>query len=261
MSDKDIFSGSDQSQSTEVKDQLSQSNQGDPQNPLTILVGEGRKYKTTEELAKAYLNVDGFAEKLKTENAALRQEVVKGKTLEEVLERLKQEQGGATQDQGEKKVEQPKAASGLSASDVAAIVRKEITGAESTRVKETNLKKADAEMRKLFGDKAAEEFSKRANTPELRKAMTDLAAVAPDQFLAMFRPTQVVSGTGVDHGTSVNAAALENQQASGRALDPGCKEFYDVLRRTKPAAYYSAPIQLQMQKAAIANPGKFNPAM
>lgn len=259
MSDQGtVFSAADQSQSPEAKQtqQTSQVVSGDPQDPLAILVGEGRKYKTIGDLAKAYLNVDGFAEKLKAENAALRQEVVKGKTLEEVLERLK-DQGSATHDQGVRQVEPAKQASGLTATDVAAIVRKEMTGQETARAREANLVKADAEMRKLFGDKAAEEFTKRAATPEMRKAMTDLAAVAPEQFIALFRPVKADTGTTVDHRTSVNSAAMESQPASGRAADPGCKEFYDQLRRKEPGKYYSQAIQLQMQKAAIDNPGKW----
>lgn len=252
-----IFSASDKTQSPEVK-QESQATQtqGDPQSPLAILVGEGRKYKTVEELAKAYIAADGFVERLKGENSTLRTEVAKGKTLEEVLERLKAESGSATQDQGANKAVVSKDAQSLTTNDVAAIVRSTVTGMETARTRESNLMKADAEMRKLFGDKAEEMFKKEASTPEMRKALMELASVSPDKFVALFRPAQA-TGSSVDHGTSVNSAALSNEQASGRAADPGCKEFYDQLRRKEPSKYYSQAIQLQMNKAAVADPTKF----
>lgn len=253
-----IFTGSDQNLTPEAKQAAAQAKAaaGDPQSPLAILVGEGRKYKTVDELAKAYVSIDDFAEKLKGENASLRTEVTKAKTLDEVLERLKAESGSAAQDQGANKVDASKGAPGLTTTDVAAIVRSTLTGMESTRTKEANLLKADAEMRKLFGDKAEAMFQKEASTPEMKKALMDLASVSPEKFVALFRPAKV-DGSSVDHGTSVNSAALGNEQASGRATDPGCKEFYNELRRKKPSEYYSQAMQLQMNKVAVANPDKF----
>ena len=257
MSDKGMFASSDQSQSPEVKQEVPAiQTQGDTQSQVAILVGEGRKYKTVEELAKAYLASDGFIEKLKGENSVLRTEVAKAQTLDQVLERLKQDQGSAARDQGASKVDVSQGTPGLTQTDVAAIVARTLTGMETARTRETNLKTADAEMRKLFGDKAEEMFKKEASTPEMRKALTDLASVSPDKFVALFRPV-TQAGSTVDHGTAVNSAALGNEQASGRAADPGCKEFYDHLRRTKPASYYSQAMQHQMNKVAVDAPNKF----
>ena len=45
------------------------------------LVGDGQKYKTPEELAKAYSNADQFIEQLKDENRKLREQAVSARQL------------------------------------------------------------------------------------------------------------------------------------------------------------------------------------
>jgi hypothetical protein len=250
--DKSLFSADDQSATlNQTPNQTAAAKQGDTlSESVAILVGEGRKYKTIDDLAKAYLNADEFVEKLKGENATLREELTKAKTLDDVLKRLKDEPSAGTQDRSDQ-------SQGLTAQDVAKIVSNAITGHETAKIRQANLQASDAAMKKLYGDKAAEVFAKAATTPELRKALTELASVSPDKFVAVFQPAQAATGSHVDGSTAVNTAALSSISQSGRVADPGCKEFYDNLRRTKPNEYYSQAVQSQMHKAAIANQEKF----
>lgn len=228
----------------------------DPNNPLSILVGQGRKYASQEELAKAYLHLDDFAETLKGENTKLKEELATAKTLEEVLERLKDAPGKSVSDRDEKKG--AAAAASLSAQDVAKIVNDTLTGRETARTRESNLLQADAAMRKLFGDKASEVFAKEATTPQLRSALTELASISPAKFVALFAPKSVATtGNQIDSSTSVNTSALSAEAASGRVADEGCKEFYDALRRKEPARFYSQDMQLKIHQAALANPDKY----
>jgi hypothetical protein len=226
----------------------------DTSEHLATLVGDARKYKTPDELAKAYLHLDEFAEKLKQENADLRAKVAESKTVADVLDRLNAEERQATQDQGGKKADQ---ASSLSASDVAAIVRDTLTGMETARSRQENLLKADAEMKRLFGEKAAEVFAKEAVTPAMKKAMMDLASVSPEKFVALFQKEQPAPTGSVNGGSKVNTGALEHTDVSGRAADPECKEYYNTLRKKDPKRYYSSAVQLQMTRAATQNPTKF----
>lgn len=252
MSDQDIFSSSDQS-TPDPNSAANSTTSGDPKTgPLAILVGEGRKYRNVEDLAKAYMSADEFIERMKGENATLRDELAKAKTIDDVLKQLKAPPSETPADKGEKTSPQ-----GLSATEVAAIVRREMTGAETERTRQANLVKADAAMKKIFGEKAKEAFDKEADTPEKRQALMQLASVAPEKFIALFAPAQNAAGSQVDGSTSVNTAALNGGMASGRDADPSCKEFYDNLRRKEPAKYYSHTVQLQMNKAAEANPNKF----
>ena len=222
-------------------------------DPLAVLVGEGRKYKTVADLAKAYMEADGFLEKIKGENAELREKVASAKTVDDVLQRLKQPEA-STQDQGA-----DKGAKSLSADDVAKIVRDTLTGLETQKSRQDNLLKADAAMKKQFGEKAGEVFAKMADTPEKKQALTQLASVAPDKFVQLVIPAATTSGTQTDSGTTVNSAALADTNQSARTTDPGCKEYFETMRRDpkRRNEYYSSANQLAMHKAAQANPEKF----
>lgn len=221
---------------------------------VAILVGEGRKYKSVEDLAKAYMAADGFIEKLKSENADLRTKAEKAKTIDEVLERLDAKRVSSAPDKGAEPTPNP----GMSAEAVASIVRDTVTGLETAKTRQANLQKADAEMKKLYGDKAAEVFSKAAQTPEQRAALTQLAEVDPASFVKLFQGTAPASGSQVDgSGAAVNSEALSNFNASGRVQDPGTKEYWDEVRKKSPSKYYDAASQLAMQKAATENPTKY----
>ncbi|CAB4170081.1 hypothetical protein UFOVP1528_40 [uncultured Caudovirales phage] len=252
MPDNGIFSSSDQSTTTNVTPNDNTSSSGDPTTgPVATLVGEGRKYRSIDDLAKAYLSADEFLERIKGENAELREQLNKAKTIDDVLERLKTDTSSTSTDH-----DVTTSPSGLSAKDVQRIVSETISSAEGTRTRDGNLQKADAEMRKVFGDKAGEVFAKEAATPQMRKALMDLAAVSPEKFVALFAPART-GNTSVESGSSVNSAALNGGNATGREGDSSCKEYYDSLRRKEPAKYYSQAFQLQMNKAATSNPDKF----
>jgi hypothetical protein len=223
----------------------------DTTSPVAVLVGEGRKYKDVDGLAKAYIEADSFINQLKTELAELREKAASAKTIDDVMERLKAEQQAGASDKDDKT-----GTSGLTPTDVRQIVSDAIRGNETVKQKQANLAKADAEMRKLFGDKAEEMFKQEASTPEMREALTQLASVSPDKFVALFSGQQR-QGNATDTKTNVNTAAMGSANNSGRATDPACKEYYDNLRKTKPKEYLSSSVQLQMARAAEADPSKF----
>mgnify|MGYP000205087855 CR=1 FL=1 len=52
---------------------------------VSALVGEGKKYKTLDDLAKGYINADGFIEQLKAENRELKEKATAAKTVDDVI--------------------------------------------------------------------------------------------------------------------------------------------------------------------------------
>lgn len=208
---------------------------------VAALVGEGKKYKTVDDLAKAYINADGFIETLKAENRELKERVTAAKTVDDVLDRLQQQQTRTTSD-----------TSAPSASDIAKLVEQTVTGLETQKVKNGNLKLADQKMKQMFGDKAAEVFNTAATTPELRQVYMELAAVDPDKFVTLFTGEKQGS-TGVDVGGGVNVTA-QHSAPSPRVTTVGTKDFYDNVRRTNPSLYYSQDFQVSMDKMVRSNP-------
>lgn len=208
---------------------------------VVALVGEGKKYKTIDDLAKAYINADTFIETLKAENRELKERATAAKTVDDVLERLQQQQATTTKDP-----------SAPSASDIAKLVEQTVTGLETQKVKTGNLKVADAKMKEMFGEKAADVFNTAASTPDLRKVYMDLAAVDPDKFVKLFTEKNAAQ-VGVDVGGNVNVTAQHNAP-SPRIGIVGTKDFYDNVRRTNPSLYYSQDFQVSMDKMVRVNP-------
>lgn len=239
-----VFNTADQAPNQEI-------NKPDGGTPATdivaALVGEGRKYKSVEDLAKAYVNADGFIETLKSENHQLREVATRAKTLDEVFERL--------QHQEQTPVDKQVNSEGVIAvSDVAKIVDQTIAEREATKTREANLKKADAALKNVFGEKAGETFQKAADSPEKKKILMDLAAIDPDAFVALFVPKQAGGGQ-VDAG-GMSSAAI-NFTPADRSNTPGTKEYFDKVRRSEPDKYYSQDFQLQMDKAVRTDPAKY----
>lgn len=212
---------------------------------LPALVGEKQKYKSVEELAKAYVNADAFIEQLKEENRKLREKEAAARTIDDVLERMNTK--------AEKPADTP--ANTLTKEDVAALVEQTLTGRETVRTRENNLLQADKLMKEKFGEKAAEVFKSKATSPELVKVYMELASVSPQEFVAVFAPTtsQPVGGTVATGSVNTTTVVPNNN----RENTPGTKEWANKLRREKPDEYWSLDFQSKLQRMAVENPNLY----
>lgn len=219
-----------------------------PKEVLTELVGEGKKYKTAEDLARSRLQADIHITKVEKENAELRDKLAGAKAVEDVLEAVKA--SAVSGRDSPDLVNSP--AQGLTAAEIASIVQEQVTGLETKRERILNRKKADIKMRELFGEKAEEVFKEQAATPELFKLYTELAEVDPEKFVSLFKRGSEKSP--IDSGGSQTRVI---SQPTSEATDPGTQGFYSKMRKENPSLYYSAATQLKMHQAALSNPDKY----
>lgn len=222
-----------------------------PKDLISELVGDGKKYKTVEELARGRLEADVHIARLETEAKDLREKVAKAASVEDVLAAVKANAASAKDTPDPK--DTPATGVSLTAEQVAKIVAEQVTGLRTKEVRDANRLKANAEMVKLFGEKAQEVYLKEASTPELQAVLKELAEVNPDKFVAMFTPKDVKS-QDLDKGGK-NTAALNLTQLG--TLQQGTQAYYAELRRKEPKKYYSPAVQLQMHKEALADPDKY----
>lgn len=244
-----IFSADNATTQTETATQQSGSTEPSQSEIVAALVGEGKKYKTVDDLAKAYVHADDFIEQLKAENRQLKEQSVASKTIDDVLERLQQQQTTLP-------VDQPVTTRQPSVEDLTKLVEATVTGLETKKKRDDNIRKADIRMKELFGEQAAAKFAEVAVTPELQRVYTELASVDPDKFVALFtkesKGTTVAEMGGVN--TTVSYASVNN---TGRTNKVGTKEYFDNIRRTNPSVYYSQDFQLQMDQAVRTNPNLY----
>ncbi len=204
------------------------------------LVGETQKYKSEEDLAKAYVHADAFIEQLKEENKRLKQEVESKATIDEVLARIDKQSVAS---------EQKEAPQSLDPTAVTTLVKETVSGLLTEQNKTANLLAADKLMKEKFGEKAAEVFTTKATTPELKKALMEVAATNPQEFLKLFE-TQANAGV-VD--TSTRSFTTVNTNSDPATVE-GTKAWASKVRKDNPALYYSQEFQYKLQNLVTKNP-------
>lgn len=219
---------------------------------LDALVGDGKKYKTVADLAKAYAHADVFIGQLKAENTTIKE---KADTLEaklEILDKLATNPQAKAQGNETPAVETP---SQVSQDDMEAKIRSTVEQLSEERKRTENTQKVDTVLLEKFGetDKATEFLKNKAIELGLGvKFLTDLAASSPQAFYATvgLDVTPTAKSDPAPKST-VNTATLSNSTAK-----PNTYAWYEELRRTDKARFNSAKTQLQMHQDA-GKPGFF----
>ncbi len=216
-------------------------------NEVTIetLVGDNRKYKDPNELAKAYANADAFIEQLKRENAELKaqQELAARKAPIDPAPQPKEPDPAP--------VSAKPAVNG--GDDLAERIRAEIERNNAVKAQQTNLEQAvTALVQKVGSEQAANEMV-RAKAAELGVSVDFLkstAATSPKGFLKLVgvedEQAPVTNTPGIRR--EVNTAALANTNSSA-VSKPGTWAYFEKIRRENPNLYFSPRIQKELWEA------------
>ena len=246
-------------------------------DPVSKLVGEDRKFKSVEDLAKGKLEADAFIEKLLLEKRTLEEELKKRMTVEEILAQLSktddtpsnQEPTVDDQPTGEQSAtgEQSTSAEEPAGNKEAAVDPSMI----SKLVEETLRRKAEEErvqraaekvlntLVETFGDKekAAEEYKKRVDSLGLSKtAQDELLRSNPDAFLKLLG---VDSSANKDSGnTSVSPpmentapASIPDNTGDNVPLNERTYSWYQKKLRENPRLYSDPNFQKEMHDMAL----------
>lgn len=214
---------------------------------FTALVGESQKYKTPDDLAKAYNNADQFIETLKEENRKLREQATSAKTIDEVLERMSKQNAAPEADNP--------SAQGLTPDLVQQLVEKTLEGRKQQDTKNGNLLKADSLMKEKFGEKAEQMFKLKASTPDKARILMELAANDPTEFVALFGGGSSLPTNSFDTG-SVNTTSVASN-GGDRSRVEGTKEWAAKVRKDDPNTYWSQEFQFKLQQTVSKNPNLY----
>lgn len=212
---------------------------------LANLVGEGKKFKSVEDLAAGKAEADAFIEQVKRENAELRQtaqklEAEKGqqKTLSDILDALKQ---GKTEPTGN----QPP----VSLEELTKLVKSVTSLERDKETRNTNRNLVDQTLVAKYGDpaKAIEQVKTKAKELGLGPTqIKELSESSPAAFLQLFGAT--TSGTTTTPATkgTVNSEAMNFVPEGGERN----MAYYEALRKKMGTQKYFADFNLQRQKSA-----------
>ena len=213
---------------------------------LEDIVGEGKKYATAEDLAKAYGNADSFITKMKAENAELRVKSEAKIQAEDFLKKLTEKQD-PTDPTNNAPAQDPSKDNGQV--DFEALLEQKLKERDSASSAKVNQQKVMEALTTKFGSRAAEVFQAKAK--ELNTDLDVLSAQSPDLVIQAFGATAQSPSANSPTGD-----VRPGQHDSNVTAEVGTKAHLTQLRtagKLTRAQYFEA-----CHKAMDADSVKFN---
>lgn len=208
---------------------------------LDTLVGENQKYKTPDDLAKAYANADAAILRQKAELAELRAaDKVKTDLLEAQLKRTNspEERKPVANEHREQEVPQK-----AETPNISELVREELLNASEEKRRADNINRATDSMTNHFGSIAKAQDAIKRRAAELNVSFEWLRDVASDSPAAFFASMGITPSA-----RSSSTPGYSNEVVLDRINNAGLKNFkyFDEIRKSNPKSYYSPEMQRQV---------------
>lgn len=221
------------------------------ENYLETLVGEGKKYKTPAELAKAKVHADKHIETILNEKRELEAKYTAlsehQKTIKEIMDELKVSQGGGTSKETELNKE----------------VKKEpevdINKLIEQKLKEESNKRSAEEKAAILKQKLVTSFGDFKVASEAIRKYVD---GDNDKFVAIDKLLQsdyegavelIKKKSGVDHASFSDKSSTKKVTMPSDSAGLTWSKCQEI-RKKDPKTYKSLDFQMNMHKAAAANP-------
>lgn len=221
---------------------------------LDEYVGEGRKFKDPEELAKSKFHADTYIPILerrldqeRLEREAMKKEFETRANLEEIVQRLIQKQQVTTTPltTSESKVEPMVTAPSLDVSKLDELVSTKINQWDIEKRQKTNVDTVRGKLQERFGSNFAEVL--KAKAEELNVSPTFLNSLAKDH------PTVLYKTLGLDENVqpvNINAPST-SQRFTPKGEQKRTWSYYQEMRKNNKDLYDNPRTALQMQRDAI----------
>lgn len=222
---------------------------------LDQYVGEGKKYKSPEDLAKAYANADQHIPRLESELKSMR-EMVSGQ-FEQLYERISKNPQQSNEDQTDRDDRQeparqtpPNGNDEAGEDDLNTRIKRVLEETNQESVAQRNAAESQRMLEEHFGstEEAQKAVLKRAN--ELGVApqfLADAAFRSPNALMKLMDLDKRSTSTPSSR-SDVNVRAFEGNRTGPR---PGTYEYYRNLQRTNPREYMRPEVQNRMMKEAL----------
>lgn len=217
--------------------------------PVTFeaLVGEGKKFKTSDDLAKAKAESDRFIQRLQKEAEELRREVASKQTIDEVLTRVR-EMSNPPQVQ-QPPVTPPVNLDTGSNENIESVVAKLLEQRKSEDRIRSNTDAVQTVLQEKFGADAQIHLNKKAQ--ELNVSLDYLRRIASESPKAFFSLIGVSEERQVSQPVAAPRALGQVQPQGVNSNGTRNKSYYDSIKAKNPTEYFSSKTQNQMYKDAM----------
>ena len=232
--------------------------QADPaKNYLEELVGDGKKFKTAEELARGKAEADAFIERLKQEQEALRNELNTKLTLEQYIDKMSGTGITNTPPPNEPNGNQGENLQGLKPEDVERLIDQRVSAREAERIQNENLRTVKETLSQQLGpDFSTKLKSIGQNIGMSEQDMTDMARTRPKALLALVGASAPQSQAPAASPLFTPPTGVSSFRSEGQPVDR-TQKYYDNLKKNSPSDYWSPATQNQLHKDAIRLGEKF----
>lgn len=233
-----------------------------PDNAFETLVGEGKKYKDQELLAKSNLHKDAHIAKLEAEakerNADLQrlQDDLQARVkMEALLDKMSEAANKSPSSIPDTIPDANgiKPSQALTPEQLDKLLDDKLSQAEKGRKLQTNLQAVESKLTEVYGNQAVSKLNDEAKKLGVSTAfMKQIAAENPNAFFRL---------VGLEE-RSAQADVAPPRGLSGDGFRPSVnaektQKYYDELRRTNPALYHQGSTQIQIHKDALRLGEKF----
>lgn len=226
-------------------------------NYLEELVGDGKKFKTAEELARGKAEADAFIERLKREQEALRNELNTKLTLEQYIDKMAGTGITNTPPPNEPNGNQGENLQGLKPEDVERLIDQRVSQREAERIQTENLRTVKEQLTQQFGpDFSTKLKSIGQDIGMSEQDMTDMARTRPKALLALVAAQGGQAQAATKNSLFTPPTGVNGFRSEGQPVDR-TQRYYDNLKKNNPSEYWSPSIQNQLHKDAIRLGEKF----
>lgn len=205
------------------------------------IVGEGKKFKSPEDLARAKIEADRTIEARNEELERHREEIRRQAQEIELLKRPREPLAQEPPRVADRPVEdEPN-------KDLASRIREELRQAQEEDVQAQNIRSVANRLTEVYGspDKAREVVVAKAEELGLSvEFLQSVASKSPKAFFAQLGLAETSSQNQNSSRSDVNTVALVNTTST--APKQGSYASYELMRKENPKRYFSAEIQNQM---------------
>lgn len=213
------------------------------QDFVTQLVGEGKKFRDMNALAKGKMQSDLFIQSILAEKRDLEAKLNSTQSVEDLIKSLKNDQTSPNPG-GERRTE----VTGTNPEDIQRIVQETVAAREDEARKNRNLAEVTETLKAKLGSNYATELENRVADLGVGKAfLDDLAKTNPKAFLKL---------VGIETKTETSPSVFSPPSSrinTGATVPSGTGEktysYYEKLRKSDPSTYRS--LQSEMFAQAV----------
>lgn len=182
---------------------------------LKLLVGEGCKYATVEDLAKAMVHGQNHINTLQDENAQLRDAAQKQQTVEEMLKEIREASLQPPQEQQQQPTDQQPPATPEQQPDVNELIKAALAERDARTQAQKNADAVKEAIAQKLGDRAAEVY--RATGDKLGVDLDKLSSESPQAVinLVLGQQTGAPNASGLSGGHNRD---LGSEQPGGHPM-------------------------------------------